>query len=412
MPSLLRPASCFALAVAALVVAVCWPALAGPPGAIEVTVERPDGDTESILASEASPDITGPYTVRQRDGRTTRVLVEDGVSIRELLSATQTELGYGAVEIARPGGGVVKLTRKQIDAATPRPPVLYSDETGATWFLRSPTSSTDVNAADHFRVTGSTLAIKQMDDELTVEVKASRKRIEPGESIRFTVEVSGGPSDAEYLYEWNFNDGERLADGRATETHEFVEAGTFRVLASVTIVGESRSDSGVVEVQVGDPAQSEKDREGGGTNETGTGDSGALDGSTGGGSTYGDSGSTYTPSYTPPPASSTPVTPTPPPTPPTPTPKPPKPPGIATSSGTTVEGNLLADASDPPGNILESAARAARDGNPRDDEADDGGSVPEAALSVAGALALLGLGAGIESRQGRLPRLRLPRRGA
>jgi hypothetical protein len=86
-------------------------------------------------------------------------------------------------------------------------------------------------------------------------------------------------------------------------------------------------------------------------------------------------------------------------------------PDIATS-GTTVEGNLLADVSDPPpSNILESAARAARDGNPKD-PGPDGGGVSEAAISIVGVLALLALGAGIETRQGRLPRPRLPRRAA
>lgn len=404
MPSLLRPASLLVPAVLALALAACWPALAGPPGNIEVTVEKPNGTTKSIVASEVGPDITGPYTVRQRDGTTTKVEVEDGVSIRELLVDAQAELGYGTLEIPRPTGGVVKLTREQIDAAVPRPPVIYSDATGATWFLRSPADSTDVNAADHFQISTSALVLEQIAGELAVEVEASRKKIDPGESIRFTAKVTGGPSDAEYTYEWDFDDGKRLADGRASETHRFTQEGAFKVLASVTIAGETRSDSGVVRVQVGDPKDSDKDREGGGDNGgAGAPDSGSSTGSDDGGSSY-DSGTAYAPAYTPPP------TPTPvPPTPPPPTPEPPKPPDIATS-GTTVEGNLLADVSDPPpSSILESAARAARDGNPKDDDGPDGADVPEAALSIAGVLALLGLGAGIETRQGQLPRLRRPR---
>jgi hypothetical protein len=399
MRSLLRPAWWLALAVAALALAVSLPAFAGPPGNIEVTVERPNGTSKSIVASTVSPDITGPYTVRQSNGTTTQVAVEDGVSIRELLVDAQAELGYGTLEIRRPTGGVVKLTREEIDAAVPRPPVIYSDASGVTWFLRSSTSPTDVNATDHFQISSSTLAMTQIAGELEVAVKASRKKIDPGQSIEFTAKVTGGPSDAEYTYEWNFNDGKRLTDGRATETHKFTKEGSFKVLASVTIVGESRSDSGVVEVQVGDTKASDEDRAGGGDNgAAGAPDSGAATGSEGDGSSYG-SGSTYTPA--PPPLPPAPPT-------PTPAPEPSLTPDVPTS-GTTVEGNLLADVSDPPpSNILESAARAARDGNPKDD-APDGADVPEAALSIAGVLALLGLGAGIETRQGRPPRLRLPR---
>jgi plastocyanin len=401
MPSLPRSARRRLLPAALLLALVaCWPALAARPANIELTITKPDGTKEFVRTSDvANPDIDARYLVRQADGSTKSIQVEDGISLRALLAEAEAELGYRKIELANPNGGVVSLTREQVDAPSPPPPVLYADETGATWFLRSPTSSTEANAKDHFAVSGSALALDEVGAELTVEVKASPSKADPGEPVRFTASVSGGPSDADYTYNWVFDDGKKKDDGGSTVTHRFEEAGNYKVVVGVKIDDAQRSDSGHVRVQVGDPKQSDQDREGGGDNGGAAApDSGASTGSSG------DSGATYTPPYTPP-APALPPAPTPP---PTPTPDPPKSPDVATS-GTTVEGNLLADVGDPPpSNILESAARAARGGNPKDD-APDGADVPEAALSIAGVLALLGLGAGIESRQGRLPRLRLPR---
>jgi plastocyanin len=398
MPSLLRPASGLLLAAVALALVVGWTALAGPPGGIEVTVNRPDGSSKSILASEVEPDIDGPYTLRQTNGTKSQVDVVDGVSIRELLAATQSELNYVSVEFPGPNGRTIKLTREQIDAAVPRPPALYSDDTGATWFIRSPTSSTDANARDHFKIAPSAITIDQIDDELEVKVKASRTRIEAGESVDFTAVAS---PKGDYRYNWTFEPGVGKKDAGTTPSHTFKKEGTYKVAVGVYVGPDQESDGGGgIRIQVGDPKKSDKDREGGGDNtSTGAPSSGTSTGSSGAGSSYG-SGSTYTP---------TPTTPTP--TPPATSAPEPTEPDIATS-GTPVEGNLLADVSEPPpSNILESARRAARDGNPQDANDGDVG-VSEAAVSVFAALALLGLGAGIETRQGRLPRLRLPRRSA
>ncbi|HEX2160451.1 MAG TPA: PKD domain-containing protein [Thermoleophilaceae bacterium] len=409
MASVLRPASCFALAVAALVVAVSWPALAGPPG-VDVAIVKPDGTrAPSFIASEADHDLKGTRKVRQPDGSMTTVQIVDGISIYSLLEKAGVQSGYDAVEFVRADGtGKVRLTREQVEGVWP-PGIFADDDTGAVMFIGAPPrEGVDyVQARDYFELDGAALELTQLEDDVEVEVDASRTRIEAGESVEFTVEVE---PEGNYRYNWTFEPGVGSKDAGKTVTHRFKKAGRYKVAVGVYTAADeehSAGDGGIT-IQVGDPRESDKNREGGGDNGAAAApDSGAATGS--------DGAAAYTPSYTPsytPPAPSTPVTPTPPTSPPTLTPDPPKRPDIATSSGTTVEGNLLADASDPPSNILESAARAARDGNPRDDEANHGGGVPEAALSVAGALALLGLGAGIETRQGRLPRLRLPRRGA
>ena len=390
MQSLLRPASGLLLVVTVLALAVGWTALAGPPGAIDVTVNRPDGTSESILASEVAPDIDGPYTLREASGATSQVDVVDGVSIRKLLEATESEFFYVSVEFPGPNGRPIKLTRDQIDAAVPRPPALYSDDTGATWFIRSPTSSTDANARDHFEITSAAIAIDQADDGLEVKVKASKTRIEAGDSVDFTATAS---PKGDYRYNWTFEPGVGKKDAGRTPSHTFKEEGTYRVAVGVYVGPDGESDGGGgIKIQVGDPKDSDKDREGGGDNTAaGAPSSGTTTGSSGVGSVY-DGSSTYTPvPSTPPPPAPEPTTPD------------------ITTSGTPVEGNLLADVSEPPpSNILESARRAARDGNPQDDNDGDVG-VSEAAVSIFAALALLGLGAGIETRQGRLPRLRLPR---
>lgn len=387
---------------------VCAVVLAGPASAefpgTEMTIVSPEGKQEFVLLNQiAVPENYGTYPIRSRNGSTTNEIVAkgDGISVRQLLEEKGLDISYGAVEIERPDGTKLVLDKDDVNSANYSPTFYVKD--GQLWFLRPSTGVDDYNAGDRFLVPNqAAVTLTQTPPALEVTVEASRERIEPGESIAFTATVEGGPSDAEYSYTWDFDDGKRVPDGRRKVTHTFAEAGTFRVLATAKIVGESRSDAGVVKIQVGDPKQSDKDREGGG-------DNGAAEAPDSGPVTGFDGSATYTPSYAPPPVTSAPVPPAPAPTPTPPAPKPTKPPAVATS-GATVEGNLLADVGDsPPSGILDSAARAARDGNPKDDDGPDGAGVPEAALSIAGVLALLGLGAGIETRQGRLPRLRRPR---
>ncbi len=395
MRLLVRPASLLLLATTALALSVGWTAVADPPGGLEVNITRPDGAQRSIVSTEAKADINGRYTLRQANGKTVQIDVVDGVSVYALLAEAEAELEYVSLVLRGPGGESVTLTREQIDDAFPRPPVLYADEAGAVWFLRSPTSSTDVNAADHFQILNSPITIEQVSDELEVEVKASRTRIEPGETIKFTAKAK--PSGS-YRYDWTFEPGVEEEDVGGSVSHRFERAGTYQVAVGVYVGADKNSDgSDGIKIQVGDPKESEKEQEGPGDNPSPTAPSvGPYQGA-----------SDETVPYVP----STPASP-----PAIPSAKPPTTPDIAT--GTTVEGNLLADVSDPPpSNILESAAAAAREGKQDDDSAPDGAGVSEAALSVAGVLALLGLGAGIETRGGglprwRRPRLRLPRRAA
>jgi hypothetical protein len=402
MPSSLRTlARALPVAVVALLAVSVWAsqsqAQATWPG-IEVTVAAPEGDEQQILLSDVKkPEISGRYWVRSANGQATPIDIAsgNGISLRQVFEQTATDLRYRTIKIQAPGG-TIELSRSDVNSPN-FPPVFYLDPQGQVHFLVPSTGPTDYNSNKYFPVTGTTFNVAQTGGELEVKLKASKTKIKPGQSVTFTATAT--PSGS-YVYNWTLEPGVKRDDAGSTVTHKFKKAGTYKVAVGVYI-GASDTDaggSGGVQIQVGDPKKSDKDRKGGGTNP----DSGAPHN----GTYSGDSGS-YTPSYTPTPSAPAPA-PTPP---PTPTPDPPELPDIATS-GTTVEGNLLADVSDPPpANILESAARAARDGNPKD-SAPDGGGVSEAAISIVGVLALLALGAGIETRQGRLPRPRLPRRAA
>jgi PKD domain len=399
MPRLPRWAN-RSLPAASVALAACaaWsaPALAG----VSLTVQPTRGEPVTVSTDGLDPEIIDAvYTVRERDGTVEDVRVT-GFSIRQLLERANLDTGYGTVEMTRPDGRMLAFSRKQINSSEPPPPVIYTDEAGVTRFLR-PQWGNEVNAVDDFEVSGTLALTLNERSPIKVTVSASPEEIEAGESVTFEASASGGRTD-DYVFHWDFRDGTSKKGPAREVPHKFKKRGEYRVQVTASLPGE-HSDAVETEVTVGEPEESDRDRSGGGTDTTGGADGGPTDGSGGGGTTSGAT-SPPTPSYAPP--AYTPPTPAPykpaAPTPPSSTPAP----GVATD-GSFVEGNLLADAGDPPsGGILESAARAARDGTPRD--SDEGGGVPEAALALAGALALLGLGAALELRQG--PTLR-PRRG-
>jgi PKD domain-containing protein len=387
MPSLLRKARRPALLASMLALVLCWPVLAGPPSGIEVTIVKPDGKSRSVMTDEADHDLGGIYRIEKPNGSVTNVDVAGGVSVYSLLAEAGVQTGYETIEIPRPGGGSVVLTRNAVEEEDPRPPGFFKDDaTGKTMFIGfPPPGSRNVLAKDYFEVTTSAIRLTEIGKaEVSVDLTASRKEIEPGESVNFTAKASPQGS---YRYDWTLEPGVSERDAGTKLTHRFEKEGMYTVVVGVyTSDDDGDSDSDGVTIQVGDPEKKDKPpRE---QDNDVPPPPPALP----------DVPSSDVAPYTPVP--STPTTPE------------PTQPDIATS-GTPVEGNLLADVSDPPpSNILESARRAARDGNPQDDANDGDVGVSEAAVSIFAALALLGLGAGIETRQGRLPRLRLPRRSA
>jgi hypothetical protein len=407
MPSLPRPA------VRSLLIAVfAAVALAAGTATAEAGVTvviQPPGATnpKSISLDDVQPDIgTGapqPFRIAKPGGGTQRVEVTNGVSLQKVLSEAGLNFNYVTISVPREDRSMLTLTKEQVK--DPRnQQVFYVDPQGVTRFIGPGQANGIVLAKDYFEFNGNSMLLQRSQSKLTVTISPTKKKIDLGGSITFKATVSGNLPDESVTYTWGLAGRKQTVAG-SSFTQKFPKKDdVFKFLVAVRVDGSETSVTDVATITVGDPEKADKEQTGGGEGDTGS-DGGTTDGSgTDGSSTY--TPSTYTPSYTPAPI--TPPEPT-----PTPTPTPEPPPDIATS-GTPVEGNLLADVSDPPpSNILESAAQAARQGKQKDDEATDGDvGVSEAAISVFAALALLGLGAGIETRQGHLTRLRLrlPRR--
>lgn len=399
MPSFLPAVRVLLLAVVALAI-WCAPAMAQ----VEVTLEirQPNGGGVKTISTGdvANPEVTDHwYTVR--GGNTPRIRVRNGITIRQLLEQADVDQTYSEIEIPYPNAsqGKFRLSRTTIDDPQLLP-VLYIDKHGIMRFLRDSAGPGDLNGQQDFEISDTKLRVTlYRKSNLKVKVTADREKIDPGESVRFEASVTGGGEGDDYVFSWNFGDG-LPTEGPAKRSHKFEKRGAYKVVVTAKVEGSSVSQPApTVTITVGDPEQSDKDRDGGGTNADGGSDGGASDGASGYGGVS--------------PAVPSPAVPSPPT--PTPSPDPPSPPDIATS-GPTISGNLLADASDPPAtSALQSAVKAAREGTPKDDEPEEA-SVSTAALGIAGLFGLLALGAGLELRQGgtrsggRRLRLRLPRR--
>jgi hypothetical protein len=408
MPSLDRPAA-RSLLIAVFAALALVAATATAEAGVTVVIQPPGAtDPKSISLDDVQPDIgTGapqPFRIAKPGGGTQRVEVTNGVSLQKVLSEAGLNFNYVTIGIPREDRSMLTLTKEQVK--DPRnQQVFYTDPQGVTRFIGPGQANGIVLFKDHFEFDGNGMLLQRSQSKLTVTISPTKKKIDLGGSITFKATVSGNLPDESVTYTWGLAGRKQTVAG-SSFTQKFPKKDdVFKFLVAVRVDGSETSVTDVATITVGDPEKADEEQTGGGEGDTGS-DGGTTDGSgTGGSSTY--TPSTYTPSYTPAPI--TPPEPT-----PTPTPTPEPTPDIATS-GTPVEGNLLADVSDPPpSNILESAAQAARQGK-QDDEATDGDvGVSEAAISVFAALALLGLGAGIETRQGRRPRLRLrlPRRAS
>lgn len=379
------------------------------PGATQTTTaptpsgEQDDGLIEIHPADESEPIVlslddvegtidTSSYRVRDADGneRLIEVTPENGAAINDFLHAVELDgsedhPGYKYVDIAG-----VAISRTRIRDF--QQPAVYIDPDGATYFLRPVARRNDILAM--VPVASRPLVVEQSTDALVrVKVEASSAKVAAGEPVTFTARVRGGGVGDRYDVKWSFGDGERAA-GRARVRHRFEEAGRYRV--EVTVENPDDFGRGAAPVWVGKPRDDDENREGGGTNEdAGAPTSGSYDGDSGSGEPYsnfdystGDQptgdGYDYEP-YDPAPA---------------PDPAPPP-------SGPRVAGNLLTDISAPPSS--SAVERAVRTGTFEPEEPVDPVGVPTAAWALGGAVALLGMGAGMES--GRPRRLRPLRRG-
>jgi hypothetical protein len=326
------------------------------------------------------------------------------LTIAEVLEAAG-EVPYAVVvvEVGRPGGGAVQLSRAQATEAgafAEGPPAIYSTGTG-TGFLRPSTGPADDNAADSFQSPAGLTIVMRKGASLQVRVEATPRQVSVGEKVRFGAVVERAGSGEALTYSWYFDDG-NSGEGE-TATHSFAKPGSYSVVVGVTAAGEDTGTSAVVRIQVGKGPEGGPDREGGGRNKTtGAPDHGAADGPSGpaSSSTGAPSTEVEAPAVVPTPTpESTPV----------PTPEPerhkakPKPVKKAKAkkktkpeprpTGDLVTGELLAANVEAPRPTATSKKQAAaRTGTPHADGGGSGG-VPGAAWGLGAVVALLGIGA-------------------
>lgn len=348
--------------LAALVLLIAAPSAAQ---AAEVTVNfvRDGGSkTVSLESLSGSFDVNAKYSLVGASGNTTTTQIQ-GISLRALLDAVGADPTYSRLTIARPSGDPVRVTRAQVEASG-LGPVVYADG-GLSTFVRPSYFSGDRNAGDV--ISGSPLVITQVDDsDFALKAKASKLKPKTRESVAFSATATGAAGQ-KLTYTWNFNDG-TTATG-AEVTHRFKKDGYYRVLVSVRGAGEPASSSTVLKINVGKLAKSDKQREGGGTNDAaGAPVSGQANGSSGSGDAAGTADSA-TPKQS----------------------KKKSEPQQPAENGETVTGELLTAAAQPQ----QQSSLAGRSGQQTAKSAGSGG-IPSDAAGAAAALALLGLGVALE----------------
>lgn len=376
------------IATAALAISAAGtPALeAARADAAQATVVSPGGSqqTLSLDALAGSEDVVDRgYVLRAGGGESSQVVT--GFSLAALVEAAGADpFGFSYLEVLRPAGGAVLLSRDQAldpGAFPDGPPVVYASPAG-TSFLRPSSGADDLNASDSFEARqGVTIALRK-GSPLQLRAEASTLRARPGEKVRFSVEVEGAGAGEALTCSWYFDDG-ASAKG-ADATHSFSRQGSYDVVVGVTTPGDSTGSSAVVTVQVGSPLEG-PDRKGGGTRrDRHAPDHGAATGT--GGPPGGPSGTATAPTQSPAPA---------------PAPEPPakpSPKSAATSqapAGAPISGQLL---SAPAAATSEPEQQpGARAGSPENESS--GFGLPGAALGLLLTGGLLGLGALTEARR-------------
>jgi hypothetical protein len=272
--------------IAALVTAGALAALAFPwAGAAradvaQVTVVSPGG-AEQTLALEAlagSEDVRErAYVLRTSGGEATRTV--SGFSLAAILDAAGADpYGFSYLEVQRPAGGAVLLSRDQAldpGAFPDGPPLVYPTAAG-TAFLRPSAGSEDLNASDSFEAPQGISIVLRKGARLQVSAKASPLRTRPGEPVHFKAIVEQAGSGEQLTYSWYFDDGASATNPEPT--HSFAKRGSYDVVLGITSNGDDTGASAVVTIQVGAPI-SGPDRKGGGrSNSAGAPDHGAADG--------------------------------------------------------------------------------------------------------------------------------------
>lgn len=365
-------------AVAACSLAAPWSTGTARADAAQVTVVAAGGAQQTLsLDALGTGDVTAREYVLRTAGGESRVTLS-GFSPAAILAAAGVDpYGFSYLEVQRPGGGAVLLSRDQAlnpAAFAEGPPVIYATESG-TAFLRPSSGAGDLNATDSFEAPQGVTLILRNGSPLQVRAEASTLRTRRGKPVTFSAIVERAGAGEQLSYSWYFDDGASSSGPRTR--HRFSKRGSYDVVVGVTTPGDDTGASAVVTVQVGSPLAG-PDRRGGGRSEQASApDHGAASGG-GGSPSIGADG----------PRSAT--DPAPRPGAPKETARHAKP---AAPEGREVSGLLLSDPTTPP---KPTEAPAARSG--KLSEGSGGPGIPGAALGLLVTAGLLGLGALTEAR--------------
>jgi hypothetical protein len=264
--------------------------------AAQATVVFPGGSqqTLSLDALAGSEDVVDRgYVLRADSGESSQVVT--GFSLAALIEAAGADpFGFSYLEVLRPAGGAVLLSRDQAldpGAFPDGPPVVYASPAG-TSFLRPSGSGDDVNASDSFEAPQGVAIALRKGSPLQLRAEASTSRTRPGETVRFSAEVEGAGAGETLTYSWYFDDGASAKGAEAT--HSFARQGSYDVVVGVTTPGDSTGSSAVVTVHVGPPLGGPNRKGGGVRRDRRAPDHGAATGS--GGSAGGPAGLPAAPS--------------------------------------------------------------------------------------------------------------------
>ena len=230
----------------------------------QLLIEPEGGDASTLAISGlGEPDVVArPYTL---PGAPAPVPIT-GYSLDRVLQAAGIDPSqFGSLEIQGTSGAVA-LTR---DEATGRttfpegPPVFYS-ENGDARFLRP--GRTAGEPAELSSGGPMTVRIAARSD-LRLSVKASPRKAEVDQLVRFTATVRGAEAGETVEISWRFGDDRRRTGSEVT--HRFRSPGSYDVTVSARRSGDEVAADDVVTVQVGkateDTSPDSTDPDSGGT---------------------------------------------------------------------------------------------------------------------------------------------------
>ena len=226
--------------------------------AAQVTVVSPGGaeQTLSLDALAGSEDVAGrAYVAALLRGESTRTL--NGFSLAAILEAAGADpFGFSYLEVQRPAGGSVLLSRDQaLDAGAfaDGPPVVYATAAG-TGFLRPSSGPDDLNAGDSFEAPQGLTFVLRKGAPLQVRARGLDRRARDPASRSTSAPSSSAPAPASN----SPTPGTSTTGTRPTgpaRSHSFAKRGSYDVVVGVTTQATDAGASDVVTVQVGAPTR-------------------------------------------------------------------------------------------------------------------------------------------------------------